>query len=128
MWKLNSKRRLPEMNEKKMEIVQPEGNYYDKYHSANPIVKWLMKGFKDAIRELLDLLGKEIYHVCETGCGEGEIACFIKKLYPKAEIDAFDISEKVIAEASEKIRNINFYTGNIYTLEVYKHGGGTCFA
>ena len=43
-------------------------------------------------------------------------------MYQNAEIDAFDISEKVIAEASEKIHGINFYTGNIYTMEVRKPG------
>lgn len=110
------------MAEKRTEVVQPEGNYYDKYHSVNPIVKWMMKGFKDAIRELLDLVEKEFYQVCETGCGEGEITSFIKELYPEAEIDAFDISEKVIAEAGERLKDINFYVGNIYTMEVNKAG------
>lgn len=45
---------MAEMSTKSTEVVQPEGNYYDKYHSTNPIVKWMMKGFKDAISELLD--------------------------------------------------------------------------
>lgn len=40
------------MNTKKTEVIQPEGNYYDKYHSTNPIVKWMMKGFMNSIREL----------------------------------------------------------------------------
>ena len=104
------------MSTKSTEVVQPEGNYYDKYHSTNPIVKWMMKGFKDAISELLDIAGKEFCQICETGCGEGEITSFIKDMYQNAEIDAFDISEKVIAEASEKIHGINFYTGNIYKM------------
>lgn len=108
---------MAEMSTKSTEVVQPEGNYYDKYHSTNPIVKWMMKGFKDAISELLDIAGKEFCQICETGCGEGEITSFIKDMYQNAEIDAFDISEKVIAEASEKIHGINFYTGNIYTME-----------
>lgn len=113
---------MAEMSTKSTEVVQPEGNYYDKYHSTNPIVKWMMKGFKDAISELLDIAGKEFCQICETGCGEGEITSFIKDMYQNAEIDAFDISEKVIAEASEKIHGINFYTGNIYTMEVRKPG------
>lgn len=110
---------MAEMSTKSTEVVQPEGNYYDKYHSTNPIVKWMMKGFKDAISELLDIAGKEFCQICETGCGEGEITSFIKDMYQNAEID---ISEKVIAEASEKIHGINFYTGNIYTMEVRKPG------
>lgn len=39
------------MNTKKTEVFQPEGNYYDKYHSTNPIVKWMMKGFMNSIRD-----------------------------------------------------------------------------
>lgn len=118
---------MAEMSTKSTEVVQPEGNYYDKYHSTNPIVKWMMKGFKDAISELLDIAGKEFCQICETGCGEGEITSFIKKLYPEAEIDAFDISRKVIAEARERIKDINFYIGNIYTMEVYNGGGKHVF-
>ena len=112
------------MNTKKTEVFQPEGNYYDKYHSTNPIVKWMMKGFMNSIRELLEATEIRFQQVCETGCGEGEITSFIKKLYPEAEIDAFDISRKVITEARERIKDINFYIGNIYTMEVY-NGGGT---
>lgn len=43
------------MDTKKTEVVQPEGNYYDKYHSTNPIVKWMMKGFKNDISELMNV-------------------------------------------------------------------------
>lgn len=106
------------MKAKKTEVIQPEGNYYDKYHSVNPIVKWMMRGFKESISELLEQTGKKFAHICETGCGEGEITTFIKGLYPEADIDAFDISEKVIKEAGNRIKNINFFTGNIYTMKV----------
>ena len=90
------------MDTKKTEVAQPEGNYYDKYHSTNPIVKWMMKGFKNDISELMNVAGKKFCQICETGCGEGEISSFIKEMYQNAEIDAFDISERVIAEANEK--------------------------
>ena len=39
------------MNTKKTEVFQPEGNYYDKYHSTNPIVKWMMKGIIRGYRD-----------------------------------------------------------------------------
>lgn len=105
---------------KQSEVVQPEGNYYDKYHSKNPIVKWMMAGFKQAITELLSEMEQEPIKICETGCGEGEITEFLKSLYKQAEIDAFDISEKVILEAKDRVNNINFYIGNIYSMEVRK--------
>ena len=56
----------------KIDVVQPEGNYYDKYHSSNPIVKWMMANFKKSIKELLEILEKEPSKICETGCGEGQ--------------------------------------------------------
>lgn len=102
----------------KIDVVQPEGNYYDKYHSSNPIVKWMMANFKKSIKELLEILEKEPTKICETGCGEGEITTYIKKCMPKAHIDAFDISEKVILNATEQHDNIDFFVGNIYTMEV----------
>lgn len=36
-----------------MEVCQPEGNYYDKYGSRNPIVRKLMKNFFKTMDELL---------------------------------------------------------------------------
>lgn len=102
----------------KFDVVQPEGNYYDKYHSSNPIVKWMMANFKNSIKELLEILEKEPTKICETGCGEGEITTYIKQCMPKAHIDAFDISEKVILNATEQHDNIDFFVGNIYNMEV----------
>ena len=71
------------MNTKKTEVIQPEGNYYDKYHSTNPIVKWMMKGFMNSIRELLEATEIRFQQVCETGCGEGEITSFKRNCIQK---------------------------------------------
>lgn len=35
------------------QVVQPEGNYYDKYGSKNPVVQKMMKGYFDCIDALL---------------------------------------------------------------------------
>lgn len=104
----------------KNQVVQPEGNYYDKYHSGNPIVRWMMKGFFKSIEELLEKIEAVPEKILEAGCGEGEVTSHLRNLYPQTEIDAFDISEKVITEAIEKYPNINFYVGNIYSMEVRK--------
>lgn len=39
------------------EACQPEGNYFDKYGSNNPIVKRLMKGYFDSFGKLLSESG-----------------------------------------------------------------------
>lgn len=102
---------------KKSEVIQPEGNYYDKYHSHNPIVKWMMSNFRTSMMELLAEVKKPVY-ICEAGCGEGEISIFLHELYAEARIDAFDISEKVVREAKNRITGINFLVGDIYSMTV----------
>lgn len=45
------------------------GNTYDKYGSGNPIARWLMKGFSDALSVLVRRV--EPHTINEVGCGEG---------------------------------------------------------
>lgn len=45
------------------------GNTYNKYDSRNPIVKWMMNGFKLAMSELVEMVPHNSIH--EIGCGEG---------------------------------------------------------
>lgn len=45
------------------------GNTYDKYGSTNPIVKWMMKGFGDALFNFIADAAPQSIH--EVGCGEG---------------------------------------------------------
>jgi 2-polyprenyl-3-methyl-5-hydroxy-6-metoxy-1,4-benzoquinol methylase len=47
----------------------PTGNTYDKYGSANPVVKRLMAGFHAALDELWE--GARPASVLDVGCGEG---------------------------------------------------------
>jgi len=52
--------------------VQPAGNYFDKYGSRNPIVRWMMAGFLDAFSSLVDRA--DVSEVLEIGCGEAELS------------------------------------------------------
>jgi 2-polyprenyl-3-methyl-5-hydroxy-6-metoxy-1,4-benzoquinol methylase len=47
----------------------PVGNAYDKYGSANPVVRRLMRGFTAELDELLDLAAPQ--SILDVGCGEG---------------------------------------------------------
>lgn len=96
--------------------VQPEGNYYDKYHSTNPIVKWMMNKFFCDFKELLQQT-EAVNAVLEAGCGEGEISSLLWEYFGKScEIKAFDISEKIIQKAKNENTQIEFSVGNIYDL------------
>lgn len=95
-----------------MKIVQPEGNYFDKYNDTNIIVKKLMQGFFSSIDKML--LEIEFKTILEAGCGEGYVSQF---LYKKGNtIDAFDISEKVVQEAQKAFPGIRFSVGSIYNI------------
>lgn len=95
-----------------MSIIQPEGNYFDKYNNDNIIVKKLMQGFFSSMSEMISKI--TINNVLEAGCGEGYVSQF---LYEKGyNIDAFDVSEKVIEEAKNSFQCINFFTDSIYKI------------
>ena len=38
-------------------VIQPAGNFYDKYNTRNPIARALMQGFLRAFEELVALAG-----------------------------------------------------------------------
>lgn len=104
------------MKEKK-KVIQPEGNFYDKYSSQNPIVRRLMKGFFKSLEEMMDEIRSpaSLQHILEAGCGEGHVTAFLNEKFGSgSSIDAFDISEKVIEEAKRQNENITFRVGDIY--------------
>ncbi len=68
----------------------PTGNYYDKYGSRNPIAAWLMRGFFAQLGRCLDRLDG-VESVLDVGCGEGEVAGFVRDALPGAEYFALDI-------------------------------------
>lgn len=45
------------------------GNTYDKYGTSNPVARWLMNGFDEALTNLVETIAPESIH--EVGCGEG---------------------------------------------------------
>ena len=51
------------------------GNYYDKYHTKNPLARYLMNGFFSGFDHCLNNV--EVNSVLEAGCGEGELTNFI---------------------------------------------------
>lgn len=94
-------------------VFQPEGNYYDKYNSKNPIVKVIMHNFFNNLAEVLEKV--EFKTVLDAGCGEGIIANFVKEKFNGIEhIEGFDIGEEVISKAQNSFPKIHFKTSSIY--------------
>ncbi len=76
---------------------QPEGNHYNKYDSANPIVRRMMAGFLRCFDELVSLSGARTAY--EVGCGEGKLS--LRLAGQGLEVTASDISAKLVAAANE---------------------------
>lgn len=98
-------------------VIQPEGNYFDKYNSKNPIVKWMMRNFFDDLEGLL-CRTENIESILEAGCGEGDVTSYLEQVFGlQCKITAFDISAKVVEEAKSKCKSVVISTGNIYKIE-----------
>lgn len=97
-----------------MKVMQPEGNYYNKYESKNPIAKLLMTGFFNSMQELLCNINYDTIY--EAGCGEGYVTNFIANLNKNAKICASDISDKKIQEASKFVPSAQFSVESIYDI------------
>ncbi len=97
--------------------LQPEGNYYDKYHTKNKIEQLLMKHFFHKCEVVLKEVKSKTGAILEAGCGEGEFTRFLYKKYGKsASLEAFDISRSCVAKAQKKCPNVSFRVGSIYEI------------
>jgi len=79
-------------------VVQPAGNYYDKYRTKNPIARKLMQGFLDAFDALAARV--PVSYACEIGCGEGELS--IRLARRGFRMRGFDIAEEAVEEARRR--------------------------
>jgi ubiquinone/menaquinone biosynthesis C-methylase UbiE len=75
----------------------PTGNTYDKYGSANPLVRRMMAGFFAALDALLPAAAPAT--VLEVGIGEAEVAGRLADRYPAASIVGIDLPDDDLADA-----------------------------
>lgn len=79
--------------------AQPAGNFYDKYHTRNPIARWLVGGFLRDFLALAELQPERI--AIEVGCGEAELS--IRLVRAGFLVSGYDIADDAIAEASRRV-------------------------
>ncbi len=92
----------------------PAGNFFDKYHTKNPVYRRLVRSFLGRVRSLTREFVAPA--VLEVGCGEGHLARFIAQGWDAPPIVAFDISLAVIAEAVRIGGGPRFFVGSSYAL------------
>jgi ubiquinone/menaquinone biosynthesis C-methylase UbiE len=97
------------------ETAVPVGNVYDKYHSDNPITRWLMRRFFSAFDDLTGRIAFD--NVLEVGCGEGEL---LRHLLERHEVEvsaACDIEEDILRKAAALNPTSTVNLGNIEQLD-----------
>ena len=70
------------------------GNTYDKYGSANPLVRHMMGGFHRALEELVDGAGPA--SLLDVGCGEGALAQRLARRLEPRRVVGVDLQEDSI--------------------------------
>lgn len=75
------------------------GNYYDKFNSRNPVIRWIMRGFTSSF---LDLYARtETKSILEIGCGEGHMLELIASR-SGVELHGLDLDIPVLREAGNR--------------------------
>ena len=95
---------------------QPEGNFYDKYNSKNPLARRMMQGFLQAFDSLSADAGVRTAY--EAGCGEGHLS--FRMARRGITVSASDISGRLVEEANQQARadglSAKFECASIYDL------------
>lgn len=81
-------------------VIQPAGNFYDKYNTRNPIARALMQGFLRAFEELVAIAGPPA-DVVEIGCGEAELSMRMARAGWR--VAGCDIAPEAVEESRRRI-------------------------
>lgn len=82
------------------------GNYYDKFNAANPLVKWMMAGFKRSLLTLTERISFDL--ALEIGCGEG----YIQALLQAPRMLATDIDFAVVESAASRYPQAQYFVAD----------------
>ena len=89
-------------------------NVYDKYHTKNPIARYLMTNFLNHFDKNFGRINS--YKCLEVGCGEGYLLSHIKELSPATYLEGIDFSEKIIDFARNHNPDITFKAASVLDL------------
>lgn len=82
------------------------GNLFNKYESNNPIVRFLIRNYKNALKELIEDL--PIQSALDVGSGEGYILSYIQTIRPDLNLVALDISYGMVLKGYQKVSSANW--------------------
>lgn len=92
-------------------IDQPAGNFFDKHHSRNPAVRFLMNQFHDHFGRLIGQVAPR--SVLDAGCGEGYTTRRILSAAPQVDLLAgMDIAPQVLRTARGSCPELSAFAGS----------------
>jgi len=101
-----------------VKVIQPAGNYYDKYNTRNPIARAMMQGFLRSFLELVTM-AEPVGTALEVGCGEGELSMRLARI--GWNVRGCDIADEAVVEARRRA-SIAGLTIPFRTLDVLSTG------
>ena len=69
--------------------------------------------FTQIINEIREIPGHEKSVIADFGCAAGEFVYALRKIFPTAEIEGYDLLEELIAKAKRMIPQAKFFVGSI---------------
>jgi len=97
------------------------GNVYNKYHTVNPLYRFLMERFMNNLKQFIAGVGDKELAVLEVGCGEGHLASEILQAFPGTSYLGLDITPEIVELARESNPDGVFKTGSAYDLKEFQN-------
>jgi 2-polyprenyl-3-methyl-5-hydroxy-6-metoxy-1,4-benzoquinol methylase len=91
------------------------GNYFDKYASTNPLVRWVVGRYLATLYDMLER--RPFTTLLDAGCGEGEIIHRVVQRYSPEQVVGLDIDPALIENLQRTYPDYDFRTG---ILEAYQ--------
>lgn len=85
-----------------------------KYHTRNPVVRLMVKGFLNSFDNLFKRV--DVKNVLEVGCGEGFLTNRMSGLRPSVTIIGLDYSMDILDIASQTFKDIPLFRASAYNL------------
>lgn len=92
----------------------PGGNVYDKHHSANPLVRFMMERFHRALFECIALCTPR--EILDAGCGEGYTTGLVRARFPEASIVGLEPDPATLTVARRANPALDIRPGSIYAI------------
>lgn len=98
----------------------PAGNFYDKYHTGNPLYKFAVRRFLRTLDDALVVAGG-VENILEVGCGEGFLLGRLGESKRYMRLEGIDVSKEVIMRAQTVYPFLKFLVGSVCNLN-YREG------